>query len=522
MDNKKLNVLFIMTDQLRADYLSIAGHPVVETPAIDRIGNEGTFFRNAYVQSAVCGPSRACFYTGRYVHTHNSRWNDVPLPIAEKTFGHYFEEAGYRAAVIGKTHMFADHPKFPFVKDMCTSVDKNNMSRVDSVGFEYVTGAVGTVAVPPYEYYKYLNSKGYPGWGKDLIRHCYDPQENKYNLDDPVYRHKIRLPCNVKKEEHETSYLTDRAIKFMEENNEPWALHLSFFSPHPTNIAPYPYNEMYDAALFEEALQSEDELQHPLFDYFRHERSDAFGNPDDPEFISHYRAVYAGMVRLIDDNLNRLFEFMDDEGIMDNTMIIFTSDHGEMMGDHYFFEKEMCYKQSYHIPMLVRCPGITGGVVSDMFVESVDVLPSCLDAAGLEIPPAIQGKSLLPLMRREVPNDWRHETYAEWTFEYYKSSRDMNIPREKCRAIMLRDKKYNYCHFNGLPDLLFDLEKDPDELHNVAQGPDYQEIKFHLLEKIVDWQLATWDPMPLKINTGWPMEEDRGADPDKMIYNFGA
>jgi len=517
---QKLNVLFIMTDQQRVDYLSIYGNRVLETPAMDRIGREGTVFSNAFVQSAVCGPSRACFYTGRYVHTHRSRWNEVPLPLTEKTLGHYFEQAGYRAAVIGKTHQYADYPKPDFVKPETITRDPKQLSRVDSIGFEYVAGAAWTPAVPTHEYFAYLKQKGYPGEGSQLIHNAYcerDP-ERKGDYPEP-----LRQPTLLKAEDSESHYLTDRAIQFMSETTDrPWLLHLSFFHPHHPNVAPYPYNEMYSEDDFPEPVRSESELDHPLFKQFRTERNRPIPDPGDATWWRHWRAVYAGLIKEIDDNLSRLFAFMDDAGLMDNTLIIFTSDHGEFAGDHWFFEKEMPYWQAYQVPLLIRCPGCPNGVTASEFAESVDIVPTCLEAAGLEVPPGVQGRSLLPFVHGRTPEDWRRETIAEWTFEYYNAPVQMGLSPSQCRAVMLRNHHYSYCHFSDLPDLLFDLEKDLNELTNVAEDPAHASVVSELQTRLLDWQMQTWDPLPLRIDTGWPRKLGVGPAPADLPYNFNA
>jgi len=510
------HVLFIMTDQQRVDYLSIYGNTTIETPAMDRIGREGTVFTNAFVQSAVCGPSRACFYTGRYLHCHRSAWNNVPLPITEKTAGHYFEEAGYRAAVVGKTHMYSEFPKPDFVKAECHSPDRQNLSRMDSVGFEYITSAAATPCVPNYDYVEYLRKKGYPGAGQDIALRTLrpDPSRNESVANDH------RRPAAVRAEDSSGHYLTDRAISFMRETTDrPWFLHLSYFRPHHPNYAPAPYNTMYDENDFPPPVRSQEELSHPLFKQFRTERNESQGDVHDELYCRHWRAVYAGLIKEIDDNLLRLFEFMDQSGLMDQTMIIFTSDHGEFAGDHWFLEKEMGYWQSYQVPLLIKHPQLPAGVSVSDFVESVDIVPTCLDAVGLTIPPGIQGKSLMPFLRGSRPASWRRETVAEWTFEYYHAPSAFGLPSRSCRAILLRNKRFSLCHFNGLPDMLFDLEKDPNELHNIATDPAYTNVLVELKTRLLDWQLETWDSVPLRIDTGWPMATGICAQLGDLPYN---
>ena len=513
-----MNVLFIMTDQQRVDFLSVYGNRVLQTPAMDRIGREGTLFQNAFVQSAVCGPSRACFYTGRYVHTHRSAWNEVPLPITEKTAGHYFEEAGFRAAVVGKTHMYSEFPKPDFVKEECHSVDRRNLSRMDTVGFEYITGAVGTPCVPNYDYIEYLRKKGYPGNGQEIAFNTLRPA-GKTRADNVAVN--CRLPAAVKAEDSSAHYRTDRAIEFMKETTDrPWFLHLSYSHPHHPNCAPAPYNTMYSENDFEPPLRCEEELSHSFFNELRKERNINKGNTTDDNYCRHWRAVYAGLIKMIDDNLVRLFDFMDESGLMENTMIVFTSDHGELAGDHWFFEKDTCYRQCQQVPLLIRHPELLKENSISEFVESVDVLPTCLDAVELDISPGIQGKSLMPFLKGEQPSEWRKEMVAEYTYEYFGSASKME--RQDCRAIMIRNKEFSFCHFNGpVDDLLFDLKKDPDELHNVAAKAEYAHAVTELKNKLLDWQLRNWDPLPLRLSGVWLGQRSAGPDVSELPYNAG-
>jgi arylsulfatase A-like enzyme len=510
-----MNVLFIMTDQQRADCLSCAGHPVLETPNMDRLASKGTMFTNAFVQSAVCGPSRACFYTGRYVHSHNSRWNEVPLRFGEKTLGHYFEEAGRRAAVIGKTHIFAESSLPAFVKP-CEKSSPGNLNRIDSVGFEYIAGGVACPAVGSSQYREYLISCGYnaeelKATGLGICPSRADKQtagNDKFAL--------LRSLSYVNAQHSEVHYLTDKAMQYMLETASPWFLHLSYFRPHHPNYAPAPYNTMYKAEDCPPPVRHKSELSHPLWKEFREERKGIMF--DDERYCREWRAVYYGLIREIDDNLGRLFEFMDQNGKMDNTMIIFTSDHGEFAGDHWFFEKELCHRISHHVPCIIRHPNGPKGKVNDAFVESVDIVPTCLDAAGLPASDRVQGRSLLPLLDGSVPENWRKATYAEWTFEYYKTPLEMNLPPERCKALIRRDENYLYTHFNGLPDLLFDLKKDPDELRNVATDPAYADVLAKLRCELLDWILESQDPHPLRWRRDWPYDIKKGRLLNESVY----
>ena len=480
MPGDRPNVLFIMTDQMRADCMSGAGHPVIRTPHLDGLASDGVLFRRAYVQSAVCGPSRMCFYTGRYPHANRSPWNEVPLPADEKTMGHYFGGGGYRAALCGKTHYtpdpFGDPPSQP----------EQGIRRAVLAGLEAWELNDGRGE----GWLDHLRSRGYP----DKV--VSDP----FRADMPADagRDLSAYPTRFRREDSDTAFMTDRAMAFMDAaGSAPWFLHLSYFKPHLPIVAPYPYNELYDPADSPAPNRSPEELErpHPFHVPFRMERGGVAY--DEEDVWRQRRATYYGLITEIDDHLGRLFRFMKDRGLWEETLIIFTSDHGEYVGDHWMFEKELFYDEAYNVPFIVRdprsCADGTRGRVMEDFVESLDVLPTCLDACGLDRPPSLQGRSLVPLLRGEHPAGWRKEVFADWDFRFYWTPKKLGIPPEKCRGWMVRDDRFKYWHFNGMTDVLFDLASDPGELRNVADEARYADVVEDLRVRLMDWRMSNED-----------------------------
>jgi len=480
MSSNRLNILFIMTDQMRADCMSGVGHPVVKTPHLDALASEGILFKQAYVQAAVCGPSRMCFYTGRYPHATRSPWNEVPLPGDEKTMGHYFSEAGYRAALCGKTHYTPDPLTDPEAQPE-QGILRTTLAGLDSWEFNDGQGD---------GWLQYLREKGY---AEDICNHPF-----AVNIPEGADKDHSAYPIHIRKEDSDTAFMTDRAIAFMAEAGDmPWFLHLSYFKPHLPIVAPYPYNEMYGPAdsPLPNRIPEELENPHPFHIPYRIERKSV---PFDEEHIwRQRRATYYGLITEIDDHLGRLFHHMKHNGLWENTLILFTSDHGEYVGDHWMFEKELFYDEAYNVPFIIRDPRVeanpTRGLVNDDFIESVDVVPTFLEACGLGIPAAIQGRSIGPILRAERPSDWRNEVYADWDFRFYWTPKKLGIPPDKCRGWMVRDTHFKYWHFNGMPDVLFDLNRDPQELYNVAEDPAYAEMIQTYRLKLMDWRMANED-----------------------------
>ncbi len=505
------NILFIMVDQMRADCLGLAGHPVVRTPNLDWLAGQGTYFPQTYVQTAVCGPSRMCFYTGRYTHAHRSYWNEVPLPIDEATLGTMLAENGIRAVLCGKTHHVPDTPFFRRYGEV--------MPPLKDAGFE------------PWEVNEFWGDRE-PfvkdgSWHNNWMAHL---QAKGYNLpfDNPIlaaflvqtpagYRNgwrfeNTRYPTVIRQEDSDTAFMTNRAIEFIQQaGDKPWLLHLSYLKPHWPNVAPAPYHAMYDPADVPAPIRAREELEnpHPLLEPFRKERRSL---PFDEEKTwREMRATYYGLITEIDANLGRLFDVLKKQGRFEDTMIIFVSDHGEYMGDHWLFEKEFFYESALRVPLIIYDPDERAdaqrGQVINHFIESIDIVPTCLETFGLAVPAAVQGRSLVPLLRGISPAGWRDAVFGDWDFRFYNASRELGLAPHQCRAWMIRDARYKYVHFNGLSDMLFDLKADPQELNNLASEPDMKEVLYGYLTRLIDWRQSTEDN-----SRGAFLEEESGRD----------
>jgi arylsulfatase A-like enzyme len=303
--------------------------------------------------------------------------------------GHHFSEAGYRAALCGKTHYVSD----PFAKTGEAASEKIRLTTLDGLEeFELNDGRGAG-------WCSYLREKGYPD---AVVQNPFlqDIPDDTKGVDRSAF------PTVVGSEGSDTAYMTNRAIEFMDQTGDrPWFLHLSYFKPHLPIVAPYPYNEMYDPSLSPEPNRDEEELEnpHPLHIPYRTERRSL--DYDEESVWRQRRATCYGLIREIDDHLGRLFAWMKEKGLWEKTLICFTSDHGEYVGDHWMFEKELFYDEAYRVPFILYDPRPEAdgsrGRVEDSFVESIDAVPTFLEASGLSIPPAVQGRSLMPFTRSE-------------------------------------------------------------------------------------------------------------------------
>ena len=486
------NVLWIMCDQLRWDYLSCYGHPRLHTANIDRLASRGVRFTNAFVQGPVCGPSRMSYYTGRYVTSHGAVWNFVPMPIGEMTLGDFLRPHGVRVAVAGKTHVEADRAGIRRL-----GIDPRSTEGVLAAegGFEPFDRDDGIwppgFADESHQYTAYLRERGYDGanpWHDHANSAAGDNGEilSGWNL-----RH-ARLPARVREEDSETPYMTRRAIDFIEQSGDrPWMLHLSYIKPHWPYVAPAPYHAMYapDDVLPVRQHPSELHHAHPVLQGFRNcEVSRNFSRAEVRDTVI---PTYMGLIKQLDDQLGVLFDYLERTGRFDDTMIIFSSDHGDYLGDHYLGEKELFHDSVVKVPLIICDPRANAarGHVESRLVEAIDLVPTILDAYGLTIPDhVVEGRSLTPLLRGEAPREWRDAVFSENDYAFRDFVREpVGRPADGCHITMVRDHDWKFVHFEGLRPQLFDLRNDPDEFVDLGADPACAAVRERFQARLFDW-----------------------------------
>jgi arylsulfatase A-like enzyme len=496
---KPKNILFIMCDQLRHDYLGCYGHPTLKTPNIDKLAARGVRFTKAYVQSTICGPSRMSAYTGRYVRSHGSTQNGVPLRVGEPTLGDHLKEIGVRNVLVGKTHMVAD------VEGMKRlGIDQQSIIgvHVAQCGFEPHERDDGLHPSSKYDpnprYDDYLREQGFDGD---------NPWEQWANsgedadgalLNGWLLSHADK-PARIPEEHSETPYMTRRAMDFMREaktDGRPWCLHLSYIKPHWPYIVPAPYHNMYGAADVMGPVRSENEraAPHPLYQAFMDERfSKAFSRD---EVRQRVIPAYMGLIKQIDDQMGVLFSFMEELELMENTMIVFTSDHGDYLGDHWLGEKYLFHDVSSRVPLIIYDPSrdadVTRGTTCDALVEMIDLAPTFLDyCGGTPKPHILEGRSLLPVLHGAATEDWRTVAISEYDYSMDLARINLEVAIPDARLYMVTDGRWKYIHADGFRPMLYDLLNDPDELVDHGDDPACAEIRAHLYEAFAKWSRTT-------------------------------
>ena len=487
------NILFIMADQLRWDYLSYAGHPTLPTPNIDALAARGVNFNRTYCQSPICGPSRMSFYTGRYMFTHGSTWNAVPLNVGEWTMGDYLRPLGLRTALVGKTHFV---PDVEGMKRLGIDPKASDGALLDQCGFEAFERDDGLhptpIVDPNLAYNTYLRSKGY-----DSENPWHDFANSAEGPDGEIlsgwHMRYADLPARVAEEHSETPYMANRAMDFIRDAGEdPWCMHLSFIKPHWPYVAPAPYHNMFGIDDIKPVVRSQEERGNP------HPVIAAFMDQDETrEFqrdgvIAKVIPTYMGLVKQIDDNIGRLMTFMEEQGRLDDTMIVFTSDHGDFLGDHWLGEKQLFHDPSARIPMVIVDPDPaadgTRGTVDERLVEAIDLLPTFIEVSGgKQVPHRLEGRSLMPLIRGGMVDEWRDIAFSEADYAFLEAGKILNVGAMGGHGFMALTVHWKYIFYENYRPQLFDVVNDADELHDLGESADHADIRADLHERLFHW-----------------------------------
>ena len=498
------NILWFCADQQRFDTVQALGNPHIRTPNLDRLAAEGVAFTHAFCQSPICTPSRASFLTGRYpgnvraCMNGNEEWGDGAQLVT-----HLLADKGYDCGLSGKLHLAGAHrreeprPKEDGYRVFHWSHDPED---------RYPSG---------HAYADWLAAQGY------ALR---DLRED---------------PASIPPELHQTTWCTDRAIDFMSEKRRkgPWLMSVNVFDPHAPFDPPQEYLDRYDPAKVPPPLfrQSDLSTQAAI--------PGDFQNPARPpgEFDAQkVIAAYYAMIELIDENIGRLLDALEETGQRENTVFIFMSDHGEMLGDHGLLLKGCrFYEGLVRVPLIISWPrqfpaqeeltstdgsddnGLAetdeaepeiassvapvadsaetpAGLVSDALVELIDIAPTLLELADLPIPQGMQGRSILPILRGETPLQL-HRDFVRC--EYYRALNPDVAGREQYEgsfATMYRDERYKIVVYHGHEQgELYDLQEDPGEFKNLWDDSESVSLRFDLMRR-------NFDALAFSVDTGPP------------------
>jgi len=488
------NVLLIVVDQWRGDMLARRDAAGLRTPNIDRLCDEGVTFANHYTVTVPCGPARASLMTGLYAMNHRVVQNTIPLDRRHTHLGHELRKIGYDPALIGYS----------------TSVPDPRVTPAGDPRFGWLGDVMeGFRPICSFEPEK----ESYFGW---LAMHGVELPENRDDIWLPEGVDAVPgatdRPARVPAHLSDTAFFTEAALSYLKgvSPERPFFLHLGYWRPHPPFVASAPYHAMYDPADMAAPIRAEspeaEASQHPLLDfYLRKTGNGGFFQGAEGRVaelseaeIRQMRATYQGLMTEIDDHLGRVFDALKARGLWDDTLIIFTSDHGEQLGDHHLLGKIGYFDESFHIPLIIRDPRrrATSGRVEAAFTESVDVMPTIIDWLGGTAPAHVDGSSLLPFLDGHRPEDWRAEVHYEYDFRnvfYSSPEEELGVGMDEASLAVIRDGKWKYVHFAALPPLLFDLEADPHQFTNLAADPAHAAVVRDYAQKMLGWRMRHAD-----------------------------
>ena len=490
-------ILFVMYDQLRHDYLGCAGHPTLRTPNFDRFAAMGLRFSRAYVQSPVCGASRMSTYTGRYVSSHGAAWNNFPLKVGEVTLGDHLRALGMQSWLIGKTHMAVDAEG---MARLGLAPDSVIGARVAECGFDVFVRDDGLNAQGPEGFYdarrspynEWLKGQGYPG-ENPWHDHANSGVDDSGQIASGWLMQNARLPANLREEDSETPWLTDRAFDFLASAQGPWMAHLSYIKPHWPYIVPEPWSSLYGPQDVVPPIRAEGEREdpHPVYGAFMgNVIGRAFARD---EVRREVIPAYMGLIAQCDDQFGRLLDHLEATGRLKDTMIVVTSDHGDYLGDHWLGEKDLFHDPSVRVPLMIYDPrpqaDATRGTVCDAMVEQIDLAATFIEAAGGQVPGhVVEGRSLIGFLHGQPPQDWRDAVFSEYDYSATVMAGHLGVAPRDARLFMVFDGRWKLMHAEGgFRPMLFDTATDPDEVHDLGADPAFAPEVMRLMERLSLW-----------------------------------
>lgn len=484
----RYNIVYIMTDDHTAQMMSCYDNRFVETPNLDRIAQDGVKFTRSYVANSLSGPSRACMLTGKHSHKNGFTNNEHGIfDGSQQTMPKLLRQAGYQTAIIGKWHLVSEPTGFDFWNILPAQGDyyNPNFIRMDNSQVReqgYVTNIITDKAIDWMEngrdtsrpFALFIHHKACHRCWLPELKYIREYEDRTFPVPSTFYDdYEGRLAA----QQQEMGIAKDMDM----------AYDVKMYDPDVETRLSDSYLNMIGR------LDSRDRARYDAFydslavDFrARHLTGNALA-----EFkFQRYMRDYAKVVKSLDDNVGRVLDYLRAAGLLDSTLVVYTSDQGFYMGEHGWFDKRFMYEESLNTPLVMRLPeGLKARGDIDEMVQNIDYAPTFLELAGAPVPADIQGRSLLPLLRGEHPKDWRKAVY----YHYYEYPAEHSVKRH----YGVRNERYKLIHFYEDIDQweLYDLQADPQELHNLYGKPGMEKVTRQLRKQLRQLQEEYDDPI---------------------------
>ena len=491
---KKPNIIFIMSDDHAYQAISAYSNKLIKTPNIDRIAEEGILFTNASVTNSICAPSRATILTGKHTHIHGKIDNNFPFDTTNVTFPQIFQEAGYQTAMFGKLH-FGNNPKgFDEFKILPGQGDYYNPEFITNTGDTtikgYCTDIITDLTLDWMENRReegkpflmmYLHKAPHREW-LPAPRHYREFTQKTFPEPETLFDdYKGRGTAAAEAEMNLLKHMT------LTSDNKLYPEVVDSLGIETLNWGKNTFRRIY-ARFTEEQKKEWDEIYKPINEEFAR----MYPAMNDSDLMSwkyqRYMQDYLGSIASVDENVGRVLNYLDENGLSENTIVVYTSDQGFYLGEHGWFDKRFIYDESFKTPLLIKWPGtVQAGSVSDEMVQNLDFAQTFLDAAGIPAPEDMQGESFVPLLKGETEKWTRDAVY----YHYYEYPGFHMVKRHY--GIVTKEYKLAHFYFDVDEWELYDRKNDPLEINNVFSHPDYTAVVNELKEKLTELRIKYKD-----------------------------
>ena len=489
IQNEGPNIIFIFSDDHATQAIGAYGsensnpdlHKHVNTPSLDRLASEGMLFTNTFCTNSICGPSRAAILTGKHSHVNGMVRNDMVFDSSQQTFPKLLQDGGYKTAWIGKWHLFSEPTGFDDWLILANPGQQGtyyNPILGSPEGEEKVTGHTATLitdsAIQWLDKNKNSEQPFFLAYSHKTPHREWVPGPDEYDLYEDV---DLPLPTNFY--EYKDDYPNRTSAARTQEMEI--ATHMN---ERDLKLVPPPY-------LNDQQLEKFNEVYGPKNEAFR--QADLQGDELAQWKYQRYVKDFLRSVTSMDKEIGRVLDYLEEAGLAENTIVIYSSDQGFFLGEHGWFDKRWMYEESLRMPLIVKWPGVTEpGSKNDHIVQNIDFASMFLDMAGLPIPDDIQGMSPVPLLKGEEPENWR-----EYAYYHYIVYPDYHMVKPHYG---IRSDRYKLIHYYTIDEWeMFDLEEDPNEMKNVYSEPEYKDIVNSMKKELTRVKKAEGDTLEISV-----------------------